>query len=116
MKPLSILKVLFLTLLFSSVLVFSLALALYKFGIGSEKIRIGVMAIYGLSGFFGGYIVGKLSIEKKYLWGLVQGLSYVVLLIIFSIIINKGVPADAGLMLLQMIVCVVCSVFGGMLA
>lgn len=116
MKLFSVIKVLFITILFSFVMIFILSLALYKFGLSSDKLKLGVMAIYGLSGFLGGFIAGKLAGEKKYLWGIVQGITYFGVLFLLSICVNKGFDMNMKNMLIQMSLCTGASMLGGMLS
>lgn len=116
MKPFSMLKVLFITYLVSAVLLLLLALALYKFGLSSDKLKLGVMAIYGVSGFLCGFLSGKISGTKKYLWGMLAGLCYFIVLLIISIIVNRGFNMDWGNVLLQFALCSGCGMLGGMIA
>lgn len=116
MKPLAILKVLFITYLFSAVLLIILAFCLYKFGLGADKLQLGVMAIYGLSGFFGGFIAGKIAGEKKYIWGIILGICYFIVLGILSIIINGGFDLNYKNLLIQFALSTGFGMLGGMLA
>lgn len=116
MKPFSILKVLFVTYLLSAFLLLILAFCLYKFGLSSDKLKLGIMAIYGVSGFLGGFISGKVSGAKKYLWGAITGLCYFLVLFFIAIGINKGFDLDYGNVLIQFALCTGCGMLGGMLA
>lgn len=116
MKPFAIIKVLFITYLFSACLLLMLAFGLYKFGLGSDKLRLGIMAIYGVSGFLAGFISGKISETRKYLWGMISGICYFLILLIVSVIMNKGFDMDFGNCLLQFGLCTGCGILGGMLA
>lgn len=116
MKPLSIVKVLFVTYLISSILLLILAFILYKSGISSDKLKLGIMAIYGISGFVGGFMSGKISGTKKYLWGAITGLCYFIVLVLISIGINKGFNLDYGNVIVQFALCSGCGMLGGMLS
>lgn len=116
MKPFAVIKVLFITYLFSACMLFLLALGLYKFGFGSDKLRLGIMAIYGVSGFLGGFISGKISETRKYLWGIISGLSYFLVLFIISLVVNGGFEQEAGNVIVQLALCTGCGMLGGMLA
>lgn len=116
MKPLSIVKVLFITYLFSAVMLLVLSFFLYKFGLSSDKLKVGIIAIYGLSGFLCGFISGKISENRKYVWGIISGLCYFAVLFIISIGLNGGLNLDYGNVLLQLGLCTGCGMLGGMLA
>ena len=116
MKPFSMVKVLFITYLVSAILLLLLAFALYKLGLSSDKLKLGIMAIYGVSGFLCGFLSGKISGTKKYLWGISAGLCYFSVLFVISIIINKGFNMDWGNVLVQFALCSGCGMLGGMIA
>lgn len=116
MKPFAMVKVLFISYLFSACLLLLLAFGLYKFGLSSNKLKIGIMAIYGLSGFLGGFLSGKVSQKKKYIWGTLSGLCYFFILVLISILVNQGFNFEAGNVLLQLALCTGCGMLGGMLA
>ena len=48
-----------------------LTLLLYKMGLSEQKVNIGVILIYVIATFSGGFVMGKLSMTHKFLWGLV---------------------------------------------
>lgn len=116
MKPFSILKVLFVTYLISAILLLILAFCLYNFGLSSDKLKLGVMAIYGISGFLGGFFSGKVSGAKKYLWGMLTGLCYFLVLFVIAIGINNGLDLDYGNVLIQFALCTGCGMLGGMIS
>lgn len=116
MKILSLAKVLFVTYLFSALLLIILAFGLYKFGLSSNKLELGIMAIYGLSGFFGGFVSGKIVDAKKYLWGILMGICYFAVLFLISVALNKGLDLNYKNVLIQFALCTGCGMLGGMLA
>jgi len=116
MKLLSIIKVVFITFLFSAVFLFILAFALYKFGLSADKLKLGIMLIYGLSGFIGGFIAGKTVESKKFLWGIVIGLAYFAVIFVISVVANKGLSLNYENVLIQLALCSGTGMLGGMLA
>ena len=50
-----------------------LTLLLYKMGLSEQKVNIGVILIYVIATFSGGFVMGKLSMTHKFLWGLLTG-------------------------------------------
>mgnify|MGYP000644708831 CR=1 FL=1 len=61
-----------------------LALLLYKAGLSEENVNLGIILIYVIGTFSGGFVMGKLEGQKKFLWGLGTGVVYFVLLLIIS--------------------------------
>ena len=53
-----------------------LTLLLYKMGLSEQKVNIGVILIYVIATFSGGFVMGKLSMTHKFLWGLLTGVLY----------------------------------------
>ena len=50
-----------------------LALLLYKAGLSEENVNLGIILIYVIGTFSGGFVMGKLEGQKKFLWGLGTG-------------------------------------------
>ena len=46
-----------------------LALLLYKAGLSEENVNLGIILIYVIGTFSGGFVMGKLEGQKKFLWG-----------------------------------------------
>ncbi len=113
-------KTLFLMYLISGILLVFLAFSLYKFDLSETVIKIGTIAVYIISGFFGGYYIGKQMQEKKYLWGMIAGGAYFLLLLLVSLVCKKGMGMelliDPVKILATFILCVVSGMAGGMLS
>lgn len=104
----------------SGVMLLLLAFLLYNFELSEESVRIGVIVIYIVSGFVGGVLIGKWMQDKKYLWGLMAGGIYYVLLFALSFAIKQGMgeamALDAVRMLTTLVLCAVSSMAGGMIS
>ena len=61
-----------------------LALLLYKAGLSEENVNLGIILIYVIGTFSGGFVMGKLEGQKKFLWGLGTGVVYFALLLLIS--------------------------------
>lgn len=111
-------KTLFLMYFISGILLVILALFLYKFDLSEAVIKIGTIAVYIVSGFIGGYFIGKQMQEKKYLWGLVAGSAYFLLLLLLSLVAKQGMGmelfADPVKILATLMLCAVSGMAGGM--
>lgn len=104
----------------SGILLLFLALLLYNFELSEETVRIGVIVIYIVSGFAGGFLIGRWIQDKKYLWGLMVGGVYYLLLFALSVAIKQGMGEalefDAVRMLTTLVLCAVSSMAGGMIS
>lgn len=104
----------------SGVMLLLLAFLLYNFELSEESVRIGVIVIYIVSGFVGGFLIGRWMQDKKYLWGLMAGGIYYVLLFALSFAIKQGMgeamALDAVRMLTTLVLCAVSSMAGGMIS
>ena len=58
----------------TGILLIILALALYKFELNEGAVTAGVTAVYLISTFTGGLVVGKLAKVRRFLWGIVLGI------------------------------------------
>ena len=74
----------------TAVLLLILALLLLKLNLSEGIVAIGIMATYLISCFLGGFLLGKGVRKNKFLWGLILGVVYFVLLIILSGIASPG--------------------------
>ena len=108
------------TLLFSYIitggLLLLLAFLLYKFKLQETVVSIGIIAIYIISTFLAGFVTGKKVGEKKFLWGLVVGSAYFVILLIVSLCINQSTADIANDLLTTFLMCAGSAMLGGMLS
>ena len=102
----------------SGVMLFLLAFLLYKFDLSESVVRIGIVAVYIASGFFGGFVLGKRIQDKKYLWGLTVGAAYFALLFLLSFLFKQGMGMDMAAepvkVLTTLVLCAVSGMAGGM--
>lgn len=104
----------------SGVLLLLLALLLYNMELSEATVKIGVIAIYIISGFAGGFFIGKQMQDKKYLWGLLVGGIYFALLFVLSLLLKQGMGEplvfDVVRILTTLVLCAVSSMAGGMIS
>lgn len=93
-----------------------LAFMLYRFGLSEKVVSICIIAIYIVVTFLAGMIAGKKAGKRRFLWGLAMGITYYVILVIVSMIVNKGAEAVAGNMLTVFFLCTGSGMMGGMLS
>lgn len=106
--------------LISGLLLLVLALLLYHLELSEATVKIGIIAIYIMSGFIGGILIGKRIQDKKYLWGLLAGGIYFVLLLLVSVGVKIGTGEELILepvrMFTTFILCIVSGMAGGMVS
>lgn len=104
----------------SGFLLLLLALLLYNLELSEATVKIGIIVIYILSGFVGGIWSGRQMQDRKYLWGLLNGGIYFVLLFFVAMIVRWGtgevVEIEPVRALTTLVLCAVSGMAGGMLS
>lgn len=103
-------------IVFTILMVLTLALLLYKFHFNEQSIQIGIYIIYFLSNFIGGFIIGKVKREKKFLWGMGTGLVYFIFLILISCIVTQSIAFSITNFFSAALCCIFGGILGGMLS
>lgn len=96
--------------LITAVLLVLSAVLLEKLGLSEKQAQYLVYAIYIISALAAGMIAGKLQREKKFMWGALAGVVWLMVVLVISLCMN-GAAIDAG----ELFPAVVCMVGGGML-
>lgn len=111
-----VVKVLIAAYLVTGAMLLLLAMLLYKFELGEGLIDAGVAAVYILSCFLGGFLMGKLQKTRKFLWGMVIGCMYYVILLAVSLLMKEKAVELSGSILTSLVMCVGSGMLGGMLS
>ena len=93
-----------------------LALLLYKLDISEQTVSVGVIVIYVVSCFIGGFLAGKRMKQKRYIWGFVMGLAYFIVLLIMSVTVNGSFRTVSDSIFTTLILCAGGGMLGGMLS
>ena len=72
--------------------------------------------IYIAVTFLAGLISGKRAGKKKFLWGLAMGVAYYIILVIVSLIVNRGLQDVAGNLVTVFFLCAASGMLGGMVS
>lgn len=107
---------LFLMFAVSGALLLLLAFLLYQMELGEEAVKAGIIVIYIISGIAGGFLIGKMRREKRFLWGLCAGVLYFMLLFLISCAVNRGLPQDMVKVLTTLVLCTASGMAGGMIS
>jgi putative membrane protein (TIGR04086 family) len=95
---------------------FLLAFLVQQFEWGSGGISIGISIVYVIACFLGGYFAGKIQKTKKFIWGILMGLMYVVILLMLTLLTKHGFGASVSAFVLNLLLCLGGGMTGGMLA
>lgn len=106
-----VLKSLLASYIITGILLLILTFLVYKFELDEQVVVGGIVSIYVISTFLGGFIIGKLTEVRKFLWGMTVGGIYVLLLFLIS----YGVYREFNTNGLNVITTVALCVGGGML-
>ena len=91
-------------------------LLLYKMEPGESVIKIGIVAVYVISGLCGGFLMGKRMREQKFLWGLAAGVIYFLLLFGVSLLVKGTGDLQMTRIFTTLILCGASGMAGGMLS
>ena len=67
-------KALMLSYFLTMLMLLGLSFGLYKFDLSEKTVRIGILAVYIISTFAGGFAMGKMGKTRKFLRGFMLGM------------------------------------------
>lgn len=111
---LPLLKILLFMYIVTGGLLLLLTVLLSKMQLSEGAVSIGIVAIYVISGFLGGLLVGKRMKSKKFLWGMVMGACYFLVLAIGSVVFHKGLDMEMTRFATTLVLCIASGMVGGM--
>lgn len=93
-----------------------LAFLLYKLGLGERIVSFAIIVIYVVSTFFGGMLAGKKMENRKFLWGLLVGGAYFLLLTFASAILGEEGIGLGNSFWTTLVLCAGGGMLGGMVS
>ncbi len=111
-----VLKSLLISYLLTAGLLLLLALFLYKFSLTEKIVSLCITGIYILVTFLAGFLAGKREGSKKFLWGLMMGCLYFIILTLVSLIVNHGMRELSSGFFTTLVLCAGSGMLGGMLS
>ena len=93
-----------------------LAFLLYRCHLSEKAVSISIIVIYIVVTFLAGLIDGKRAQKRRFLWGLAMGCTYFVILVIVSLLVNKGLQDIAGNLITVFFLCAGSGMLGGMIS
>ncbi len=115
-KMFAVLKGLLFSYIITAFILLLLSFLLLKLDLPSAVISGGIIVAYIISTFVGGFFVGKKAEQKKFIWGLIMGVFYFIILMVVSIAMNNAEPLPLGNLLTAFLICSLSGMAGGMIS
>lgn len=100
----------------TGILLLILTFFMYKFELNEKIVSAAIVGIYVVSTLIGGIIIGKLTREKRYLWGMILGILYFALLLIITLGVYRTLNGDSVSIVTSLILCAGGGMAGGMIS
>lgn len=113
---LPVLKTTLAVVIFTITMLLLFALLTYKFHFSDAIVHTGILLLYFVGNFIGGLIIGKVKEERKFLWGILSGMSYFILLSLLSFLMLHEFYISPSSALTAFFCCIAGGFFGGMFA
>ena len=114
--PVFYLKCLLFSYIITGLLLMLLAFLLYKMKLSQEIVSVGIIVVYVIATFFAGFATGKKVGERKFLWGLLMGAAYFLILTVVSLIVNHSARVVIGNFATVFCICAGSGMLGGMVS
>ena len=111
-----ILEALVFSYIITGLLFLLISFLMLKLDLSSAVISGGINFAYILSAFTGGFFIGKKTEQKKFIWGLVVGILYFVILMLVSLMMNRVSPLPMGSLFTVFIITGLSGMLGGMIS
>lgn len=111
-----IMKALFASYVVTGLLLLLIAGLLYRFQLDEGKVQIGIILTYILSCFAGGFLAGKMMKSRKFLWGVLLGLLYFLIMTLVSLAVNRELQSSSSGFITAFMLCMGGGMLGGMLS
>lgn len=115
-KMFVLLKGLLISYIITAFMLLLLAFLMLKLDTPSIVISGGINFAYIISAFIGGFYTGKRIEQKKFVWGMIMGLFYFVILLLISLMMNRVSPMPLGSLFTVFIISVLSGMLGGMIS
>lgn len=101
--------------IFTAILLFGMAVCIYKFDISSQLVSTGIVASYGISCFFGGFLIGKKNKKKRFIWGMLLGILYFGILILVSYGVHHSLQHSISDIIMYFVLCTLTGMVGAII-
>ena len=93
-----------------------LAFLLFKMNLSEQPVAVAIIVIYVVATMFAGFLAGKKMQSRKFLWGLLMGAAYFVVLTVVSLAVNESPDALGNSFFTTLMLCAGGGMLGGMLS
>jgi len=100
----------------TALLLLIISFLLLKIDLAGAVISGVINVTYIISAFMGGFFVGKKVEQKRFLWGLVVGVFYFIILMLVSLVMNRVGPLPVGSLLTVFVITSLSGMLGGMIS
>ena len=100
----------------TAILLLLLSLIFYKINLSEKGIAVGIVLIYVIANFVGGFIMGKIKEEKKYKWGIMVGVMFFAVLTMVSLMMTGQLYGSGIKAMWALLSCIGGGIIGGMSA
>lgn len=111
-----IVKTVTVTVIVTILLLLILTLLLYKLKFSDNIVLIGIGIIYFVSNLAGGFIIGKVKEQKRFIWGMAVGITYFVVLCIVSFLVTQNFFQNGMSPAVAFLCCLLGGAVGGMIS
>ncbi len=111
-----VMKALLAAYVVTGLLLLAIAGLLYRFQWDEGKVQIGIILTYILSCFVGGFLAGKMMKSRKFLWGVLLGLLYFLVMTLVSVAVNRELQSSSSGVITSFLLCMGGGMLGGMLS
>lgn len=115
-KILEVIRSLVVAYIFTGVALAILAFVIYKWELNEAVVNVTILAIYVLASLLGGFLTGKRVKERKFIWGLLMGTFYILIIYGVSMIMKSSLDMVSTAGVLAGVLCVGGGMLGGMLS
>lgn len=109
-----LLKTLLFSYILTGALLVVLAFLLYKVRLTEKIVSIIIIVIYVAATFFAGFVAGKKLGSRKFLWGLLMGSAYFIVLAAISMVVGKPFGQLGDSTATTLVLCTAGGMLGGM--
>lgn len=115
-KMIYLLKGLLFSYIVTAFVLLILSFLMLKLDLSGAVISGGINFVYIISAFTGGFFIGKKTEQKKFLWGLLMGVFYFVILMLISLFMNRVSPLPMGSLFSVFVISSLSGMLGGMIS
>ena len=111
-----LLKTLLFSYILTGVLLALLAFLLYKVGLTESIVSIVIIVIYVAATFFAGFVAGKRLKSRRFLWGLLMGSAYFIVLAGISMAMGEPAGQLGNSTVTTLVLCAAGGTLGGIMS